>query len=96
MRADPADRGPISPDTIAAIATPPGQGGIGILRLSGPAAEAILTTVFQRAGMSAAEAWESHRMYYGWLRAGEETLDEGMAVLMRGPRSYTREDVAEL
>ena len=96
MRTDPADRGLISPDTIAAIATPPGQGGIGILRLSGSAAEAILTTVFQRAGMSAAEAWESHRMYYGGLRAGEETLDEGMAVLMRGPRSYTREDVAEL
>ncbi len=82
-------------DTIAAISTPPGEGGIGIIRLSGPAAERILERVFRRPGGDAAP-WESHRMYYGFLRAGEETVDEGMAVLMRAPRSYTREDVAEL
>ncbi len=82
-------------DTIAAIATPPGEGGIGILRISGTRAEEILGAVFRRAGENDGP-WESHRMYYGFLRSGEETLDEGMAVLMRAPRSYTREDVAEL
>ena len=82
-------------DTIVAIATPPGEGGIGILRISGPEAEAILTRVFARADHSSAP-WESHRMIYGFLRDGKETLDEGMAVLMRAPRSYTREDVAEI
>ena len=82
-------------ETIAAVATPPGEGGIGIVRLSGPRAEEILSRVFRRAGKDPG-AWESHRMYYGVLRDGEETLDEGMAVLMRAPRSYTREDVAEI
>ena len=82
-------------ETIAAIATPPGEGGIGILRLSGPGAEKILNRVFRRAGKGNGP-WESHRMYYGFLTEGEDTLDEGMAVLMRAPRSYTREDVAEI
>ena len=82
-------------DTIAAIATPPGEGGIGILRISGPRAEEILSGLFRRAG-HAGEPWESHRMYYGLVADCGETLDEGMAVLMRAPRSYTREDVAEI
>ena len=81
-------------DTIAAQATPPGEGGIGILRISGPEAERILREVFRPAGKPG--AWEDHRMTYGYVMDGEETLDEGMAVLMRGPRSYTREDVAEI
>ncbi len=82
-------------DTIAAIATPPGTGGIGIIRISGPQAEGILRDVFAPPG-----GWkrppESHRMVYGHVRDGEQIVDEGMAVLMRAPRSYTREDVAEL
>lgn len=82
-------------DTIAAIATPPGEGGIGIIRVSGPRAEEILTGLFFPAG-TGAHAWESHRMVYGTLRDGDMVLDEGMAVLMRSPRSYTREDTAEL
>ena len=82
-------------DTIAAISTPPGEGGIGIIRISGPRAEEILGRVFRRA-RGDGEAWESHRMVYGTLRDGEQTVDEGMAVLMRAPRSYTREDVAEI
>lgn len=77
-------------DTIAAIATPPGTGGIAIVRISGAAAQAIAGALFGRA------QWESNRLYYGHIRHGGETLDEAMAVLMRGPHSYTREDVAEL
>ena len=82
-------------DTIAAIATAPGEGGIGIIRISGPEAETILKNVFVRSGKRPEEAWESHRMAYGYLTDHGRTLDEGMAVIMRGPRSYTREDVAE-
>ena len=82
-------------DTIAAIATPPGSGGIGIIRISGPKAEEILLRVFRPAAKNEKKP-ESHRMIYGFLADGEETVDECMAVLMRSPRSYTREDVAEL
>ena len=83
----------MSTDTIAAIATAAGLGGIGIIRLSGPEAESILRQVFRPAGH---RPFRSHVMEYGFLTDGEETLDEGMAVLMSAPRSYTREDVAEL
>ncbi len=82
-------------DTIAAIATPPGCGGIGIVRVSGPQAETIGRSIFS--GLSGG-GFESHRLYYGkFLDPGDATLiDEGMAVLMRAPRSYTRENVLEL
>ncbi len=91
-----ADNLPVGEDTIAAIATAPGEGGIGIIRISGPEAETILRAVFKRVGIKPDASWESHRMYYGHLVEKTEILDEGMAVLMRAPRSYTREDVAEM
>lgn len=80
--------------TIAAIATAPGQGGVAIVRLSGPEAERILYEVFQpmKKGMKAL----SHMLTYGHVYDGASTVDECMAVLMRAPRSYTREDVAEI
>ena len=79
--------------TIAAIATAPGQGGVAIVRLSGPGAENILMRIFRPAkkGML-----QSHLLTYGHVMDGESAMDECMAVLMRAPRSYTREDVAEL
>ena len=82
-----------SNDTIAALATPPGQGGIAIVRVSGEAARTCFDALFRPAGRQQAE---SHRLLYGWLRDEKgETIDECMAVLMLAPRSYTREDVAE-
>ena len=78
-------------DTIAALATAPGEGGIAIVRVSGPDAETLLSRLFVPA-----RVWESHRMYYGHIVFDGETLDECMAVLFRAPRSYTREDVAEI
>jgi tRNA modification GTPase len=82
------------PDTIAAIATPPGPGGIGVIRASGPAAAVIAGAVFVRARNG---AWASHRLYHGHVRAADgRLLDEGLAVLMRAPHSYTGEDVLEL
>ena len=82
-------------DTIAAIATAPGQGGIGIIRISGEKAPEILLDIFRPAGK---DRWlpESHRLTYGQVFDGDEELDECMAVIMRAPNSYTREDVAEI
>lgn len=86
-------------DTIAAVATAPGQGGIGIIRISGPRAENILQKIFLPAAYHEEDIpvrMESHRMMYGRILDGPEVLDECMAVLMRAPSSYTREDVAEI
>lgn len=82
-------------DTIAAIATPVGCGGIGIVRVSGPGAQGIADRVFVKLGNG---GLDSHRFYYGRIvdPVDGELIDEGMGVLMRAPRSYTREDVLEL
>jgi tRNA modification GTPase len=82
-------------DTIAAIATPVGCGGIGIVRVSGPDTASIADKVFIKQGNG---GLESHRFYYGRIvdPADRSLIDEGMGVLMRAPRSYTREDVLEL
>jgi tRNA modification GTPase len=84
-------------DTIAAIATAvaPGQGSVAIVRLSGPRAEAIGRRLFQAPGQ---QEWASHRVLYGHVvepKSGER-LDEALLLLMRAPRSFTREDVVEL
>ena len=83
----------MNPDTIAAIATAPGQGGIGIIRISGEKAAEILESVFRHSGSGLPE---SNRLTYGRIADGGEVLDECMAVIMRAPASYTREDVAEI
>lgn len=84
-------------DTIAAIATAvaPGQGSVAIVRLSGPEAEAIGRRLFEAPGQ---QEWASHRVLYGHvLHPGSgERLDEALLLLMRAPRSFTREDVVEL
>ena len=82
-------------DTIAAVATPPGPGGVGIVRVSGPLAPRIASTVFARSHPAA--RWRSHQLYHGHVI--DETgapLDEALATLMRQPRSYTGEHVLEL
>lgn len=81
-------------DTIAAIATAPGQGGISIVRISGKEAEQVLTRIFCPAGH--AKQLKTHRLTYGHVMDADTVVDECMAVIMRAPRSYTREDVAEL
>ena len=82
-------------DTIAAIATAPGVGGVGIVRISGGAAAEIGRATFRRS--AARGEWRSHRLYHGYVCDADGTvLDEAMAVLMRGPRSYTGEDVVEV
>ncbi len=85
-----------STDTIAAVATAvaPGQGGIAVIRLSGPAAEATGRSVVHCPGQ---QEWGTHRVVYGHVIDGEgRRLDEVLLLLMRGPRSFTGEDVVEI
>ncbi len=78
-------------DTIAALATAPGMGGIAIVRVSGPGAQDALAALFSRR-----PPYEDRKMMYGQARDEKgEDLDECMAVMMFAPRTYTREDVAE-
>ncbi len=82
--------------TIAAIATPPGPGAIGVIKISGNLAEKILKRLFKP--LKPLKEFQSHRLYYGFIkdpRTGE-LVDEVLVTLMRKPRSYTREDVAEI
>src|SRR6056297_2345861 len=85
----------LTEQTIVAPATAVGEGGIGIIRLSGTSAETSLRRFF-RPSRKTAEL-ESHYLYHGHIfNHSGEPLDEVMAVLMRSPRSYTGEDIAEI
>lgn len=82
-------------DTIAAIATPPGEGGIGIVRLSGPAAITIVHSIFVSSrGRDIRTA--RGRVFHGTVRDGRGTIDEVLVHVMRAPHSYTAEDVVEI
>ena len=89
--------GPGGADTIAAIATAvaAGAGSVAIVRLSGPRAEAIGRSLFHAPGH---QVWDSHRILYGHVidPASGEPVDEALLLLMRAPRSFTREDVVEI
>lgn len=82
--------------TIAAIATPPGQGGIGIVRISGPGAKNLLSRVFlpRSPRFINFRPWTMHRGVM--LDSNEEPLDEVLAVYMPGPKTYTGEEMAEI
>ena len=83
-------------DTITAIATPTGQAGIGIIRISGPRAYEIAKAIFRP--QNPRQNLESHRLYLGHLYdpSLETTIDEVLISFMKGPRSYTREDIVEI
>ncbi len=84
-----------SDDTIAAIATPPGEGGIGIVRISGPEAVPIAGRLFfSPAGRRLDDG--TRQIYYGEIRDGGVAIDEVLVHVMRAPHSYTREDVVEI
>lgn len=82
-------------DTIAAIATPLGQGGIGIIRISGPASLHILRALF-RPSSSHFSDFRPWMLHHGTITDGVEPLDDVLAVAMPGPRTFTGEDVAEI
>ena len=79
-------------DTIVALATPPGIGAIGVIRVSGPGAFAIVSRLF----VKDLSFLPSHTLHVGVLRQDGQDLDEAVVSLFRGPRSYTGEDVVEL
>ncbi len=85
-------------DTIAALSTPPGEGGIGVIRLSGPDAAALALGLFRRADGSTLSCPMPFRQYYGHIHHPEtgEVVDEVLLSVMRAPRSYTREEMAEI
>jgi tRNA modification GTPase len=82
--------------TIAAIATAvvPQQGSVGIVRVSGSEAMALAQTLFHAPGR---QVWESHQILYGYIRhpQTQQLVDEALLLIMKAPRSYTREDVVE-
>ncbi len=82
-------------DTIAAIATPPGQGALSVIRVSGPDAESVLRAVFRSRGT--VPPWASvRRAVLGEILSEDgSVLDEGLVVFFRGPASYTGEDTFE-
>src|SRR5437773_1958421 len=84
-------------DTIAAIATPPGIGGIGVIRVSGSEAFAFVHPLLRQPG-GRTDIPPSHLLTYGQIvdPATEEIVDEVLAAFMRAPRTYTREDVVEI
>jgi tRNA modification GTPase len=85
-------------DTIVAIGTPLGEGGIGIIRISGSDAHDLLRCLVVPARRSQGEPWPPWRMGYGHVvaPASGEVVDEVLAVWMPAPRTYTRQDVAEI
>lgn len=88
-------------DTIAAISTPSGGGGIGIVRLSGAEALAVAAKMFKSKSGRAVSGMKHATVHYGWIVRREESgrevvIDEVLLTLMRAPKSYTCEDVVEI
>jgi tRNA modification GTPase len=85
-------------DTIAAIATPLGEGGLAVIRVSGPAALAVGDRSFLPAGKSSRKPSEAstHTIHYGKIMREGRQVDEVLVSVMRAPRTYTREDVVEI
>lgn len=87
---------PYIPDTIAACATAPAHGAVGVIRLSGSQSKDILSQIFR--GKTAVSAFDSHHLYFGSLTqpATDQKMDEVLVVWMKGPHSFTGEDVVEI
>ncbi|MEO8661843.1 MAG: tRNA uridine-5-carboxymethylaminomethyl(34) synthesis GTPase MnmE, partial [Bryobacteraceae bacterium] len=81
-------------DTIASISTPPGRGGVGIVRLSGPQSQAIAEAILR---FQVTPEWRPWRAVLGELPdASSETIDQVVVTFYAAPRSYTAEDVVEI
>ncbi len=84
-------------DTIAAIATPIGEGGIGIVRLSGKDALNIADKIFLSCDGKRSSGFKAYTTHYGWIvNKSRDIVDEVLLTVMRAPRSYTKEDVVEI
>jgi tRNA modification GTPase len=86
-------------DTIAAIATPLGEGGLAVVRVSGPEAFAVADKIFQPAGRAPSSPVSfapTHTIHYGKIVRHGETVDEVLLSILRAPRTFTREDTVEI
>ncbi len=83
-------------DTIAAISTPRGEGGIGIVRLSGKESLSILCEIFKPKSRRNVSELKSYTITYGHIYDGEKLVDEVLVSVMKGPHTYTREDIVEI
>lgn len=83
-------------DTIAAIATAMTNSGIGIIRISGELSFEIIDKIYRGKSKKRLSQQKSHTLHYGSIVDGEEIIDEVLVLLMRGPNSFTGEDVVEI
>jgi len=85
-------------DTIAAIATSPGEAGIGIIRISGKKALAVADKIFMSKKGKKPSHFKTYTVHYGWIMGGakKDMLDEVILTVMRSPKSFTKEDVVEI
>ena len=83
-------------DTITAIATAPGVGAVGIVRLAGPESYTIASKLFYPKGNKQVCTLEAGRIIYGQIRDNSELVDESLLLTFRAPHSYTGQDVIEL
>jgi tRNA modification GTPase len=91
------DNSPVPADTIAAIATPLGQGGVAMIRLSGPQSLSIADASFRPArSYSKPSTAPTHTLHFGRILRQGRMVDEVLLSVMRAPRTFTREDVVEI
>ena len=83
-------------DTIAAIATAPGEGGIGIIRISGSKALPVAKEIFESVSGKQITDYNTRTLIYGHILDGDKKIDEVLLAFMKGPNSYTAEDVIEI
>ena len=85
-------------DTIAAVATPLGEGGLAVIRISGPEALAVADRSFAPAGEASVKpsSAATHTIHFGHVVRDGQTVDEALLAVMRAPRTFTREDVVEI
>ena len=84
-------------ETIAAISTALSEGGIGIIRVSGPDAIEIVNKIYRnKDGVSNLKSYKTHTIHYGFIYDGEKLLDEVMVSIMKAPNTFTREDMVEI
>ncbi|MDR0879647.1 MAG: tRNA uridine-5-carboxymethylaminomethyl(34) synthesis GTPase MnmE [Clostridioides sp.] len=83
-------------DTIVAIATAPGEGGIGIIRISGEKSLRVTEEIFRSFSGKKISDYNNRTLVYGNIVNGDQTIDEVLVAYMKGPHSYTAEDVVEI
>jgi tRNA modification GTPase len=83
-------------DTIVAISTPPGESGIGIVRISGKEALKVADKIFLSRDNRKSSEFKTYTTHYGWIMDKREIVDEVILTVMRAPRSYTKEDIIEI